>query len=226
MNIRLSLVTIVATTVLFVGCGGGGNSGGDSGNGSKSGKKVVNDTKPIVSLTCNRNFDSSAVDVTYKFGADSSSIEMDCDNQNISYVFNPTSSLEIANIERVEAMVGTESNIGSYTSVETQNLKTGERHIKGQGGGKSVDCIEKYTPVTGTVIAHDSHDLEEYIDYDLEDHPEKRISTTCPAWYYDDSDDDSDIAYSGQGTILTNIIITDASGQKHKLSTQISTETK
>jgi hypothetical protein len=226
MNIRLSLVTIVATTALFVGCGGGGNSGGNNGDGSKSGKKVVNDTQPIVSLTCNRTLDSSAVDVTYKFGTDSNSIEMDCDNQNVSYVFNLPSSLEISNIEREEAMVGTASNIGAYTSVETQNLKTGERHIKGQGGGKSIDCIEKYTPATGTVTAYDGHDLEEYIDYDLEDHPETRISTTCPAWFYDDSDDDDYINYSGKGTILTNIVITDSSGQEHKLSTQISTETK
>jgi hypothetical protein len=228
---------ILALTVVgfLVGCGGGGgsstpsNGDGDSSTQGNTGQNqggtsTSSSWSPVTSnFTCEPdvyNYNGHSIDSRY---AAEGGIKVACKtfggytSPEYSLVDADLPSIEVAEYTKTERMTGVSKRYGTFTSVETYNLKTGEHHIKGStSSGHSRDCVETYDVTTP--LTYDSDKIDELIDLDFDNF--NMIKTTCPASYYADDDNDDNDAI-GSGTSRIDIVITDTNGKVSKISAEI-----
>jgi len=203
INKRLINVALIATLGLGFSACGGGDSGGGSSNGGST-------PSPLVSYTCEASSSYGGQAYTQKMGTSGNIV---CNEQSYmdqsSIVASFADGINTMRVTQViaENYFNTNSDNGTYTV----NLKEGTEHIVGNSSEHgSVDCVNTYD----TSLPRDFYDANEILYFDISSY--QRVSTTCPDWVNDDSQDtETPSSFTNQ----LNLTITEESGAVTKIST-------
>lgn len=203
--------------------GGSANGGGGTHNDNQSWTPVTSnftcDPKPYT-------FMGYTVDARY---AAEGAIKVECYKQeggmNITaplYKLDGVESIEVSKIHAITKGAGTSDRFGSFTYVYVADFDEngGKVTIKEDYGNTHLECVETYdTPLPQTISSGDEISRLKELSSNA-----NRISTTCPASYYEEGNgDDENELGGGNFTEWVDVIITDTQNKVHKISEEVKT---
>jgi len=208
MKFSLVAVSLLVGVVSFIGCGSDSSGSSSNTTGGINGVKAV--ATQVVCDPAPMNEDGYTYDMKYAVNGD---ITAECKSMGgMEYgeykLKSGVNSLTVTELKRVESFSGTMNGKKAY-SIDTYDYKTGTIHHKESSPDGNYDCTETFVSPLPTTLT-DASSIEELLDWD----GDNRISTTCPASYDNDDDDDANIDAKG----IINYTITDSNGKKHYIT--------
>jgi len=217
------------------GSSNGSSDGQSSGGSANNGGGSHNDNQGWTPVTSNFTCDSEpytfmgyTVDARY---AAEGAVKVECNKQvggmNITaplYKLEGVESIEVSKIHAITKAVGTSDRFGSfsYAYVADFDENGGKVKIKEDYGNTHLECVETYdTPLPQTISSGDEVSRLKELSSNA-----NRISTTCPASYYDEGDDDVENELElerGNFTEWVDIVVTDTQNKVHKISEEVKT---
>jgi len=208
MKFSLVAVSLLVGVVSFIGCGSDSSGSSSNTTGGINGVKAV--ATQVVCDPAPMNEDGYTYDMKYAVNGD---ITAECKSMGgMEYgeykLKSGVNSLTVTELKRVESFSGTMNGKKAY-SIDTYDYKAGTIHHKESSPDGNYDCTETFVSPLPTTLT-DASSVEELLDWD----GDNRISTTCPASYDNDDDDDANIDAKG----IINYTITDSNGKKHYIT--------
>jgi len=209
MKFSLVVISLFVGAVSFIGCGSDSNGSSSSNSTGINGVKAV--ATQVVCDPAPRHIDGDTYDMKYAVNGD---ITAECKSMGgMEYaeykLKSGVNSLTVTELKRVESFSGTMNGKKAY-SIDTYDYKAGTIHHKESSPDENYDCTETFVSPLPTTLT-DASSIEELLDWD----GDNRISTTCPA-SYDNDDDDDNANIDAKGII--NYTITDSNGKKHYIT--------